>query len=103
VLNVINEIEVRPLDPRRSADAPYEGSAADQPEPDAGLGREATAKREDLDDEVQQLLRESRELKRSEERTEKGISEELREEHWGTEPENPPPWDKRGPAGGSKS
>jgi hypothetical protein len=98
VLDVINEIEVKPLDPPRSADAPDEGSAAAKPQCDAGLGPEATPKSNDLDDEVQQLLRESQALKQSEERAEASISEEWRKEHWGTEPENPPPWDKPGPA-----
>jgi BON domain len=98
VLDVINKIEVKALDPPRSADdAPHEGSAAAKPQRDAGLGPEATPKSNDLDDEVQQLLRESQELKQSEERAEASISEEWRKEHWGTEPENPPPWDKPGP------
>lgn len=103
VLDVINEIEVKPLRPRRSADAPRERSAAAKPQPDGGLGPEAAAKGKDFDDELGHLARESRALKRSEERAERSISEEWRKEHWGMEPENPPPWDKPGPAGGFKS
>jgi hypothetical protein len=103
VLDVINEIEVRPLHPRRSGDALRERSAAANPQPDTSRGPEAAAEGKDLEDEVQALLRESRALKRSEGHVERSISDEWRKEHWGLEPENPPPWDEPGPAGGSKS
>ena len=73
-------------------------STAAKPQRDAGLGPEATPESTDLDDEVQQLSRESQALEQSEERAEASISEEWRKEHWGIEPENPPPWDKPGPA-----
>jgi hypothetical protein len=100
VFDVINEIEVKPLDALRSADVPYKESAAAEPASDAGRGPEVAEKKEAPDDVLQQLLRESRALKKSEERVEKSVSEELRREHWGREPEDPPPWDM--PAGGSE-
>jgi hypothetical protein len=63
VLDVMNEIKVKPLDPRRSADEPRAPSAAAKPQPDGGRGPEAAAKGKDFDDEVGHLARESRALK----------------------------------------
>jgi hypothetical protein len=106
VLNVINKIDVKPLDAPRPPDAPPAVSAATEPqatepqtaepEPDAGPAHERAAKREGLDEEVQELLRGSEDVKRNEEQAEASISEEWRTEHWGRDPEHPPSWDKPG-------
>src|SRR5690242_18338758 len=76
VFEVINEIEVRPLDALRSTDVPHEEGAATEPVPDVGGDPAATDQIEAPDDEVQRLSRESQALKEDEERVETSISEE---------------------------
>jgi hypothetical protein len=90
VLNVINEIEVNPLRQARTGqDVARERGTTVKPRAPA---RPATPG--DPDDELQQLARASRALKRREKQAETSISEELRREHWGHEPEHPPFWEK---------
>ena len=96
VLNVINEIRVNPLRQTRSGqgvararDTTVKPRAhVPPPPPDAP----------DPDDELQQLARASRALKRREKQAETSVSEELRREHWGHEPEHPPFWEKDDPS-----
>ncbi len=46
--------------------------------------------------EEQEMEREMKEFEDAEERSERQIEEELRQEHWGHEPERRPVWPKRG-------
>ena len=94
VLNVINEIAVRPLRRGRSANARPEKAASSDPRPSAGVDSGGTANREDLDDELQRLSRQSRSLGRNEEQAEASIRKEWRREHWGREPSSPPSWEE---------
>ncbi len=103
VFNVINEIAVKPLGQGEPADSGPAEDASAEGEPSAGLDAEDRVRSEDPDDDLRELRRESRALEESEKSAKTSISEELREEHWGKEPQNPPPWDEPGPPGESES
>jgi hypothetical protein len=103
VFNVINEIAVMPLGQAAPADSRADEDASVKGEPSADLDSKDRARSENPDDELRELRRESRALEESEKSAETSISEELREEHWGKEPQNPPQWDKPGPPGESAS
>jgi hypothetical protein len=95
VLDVINEIKVRPLHRHDDApDAQPQAGAGAKSRPDTESHPAEATQDRDLDDEVRRLQREARALKASEEHAEASISEELRREHWGQAPKDPPPWEK---------